>query len=143
MQSALVTFDRHEWYGPPQIYTRNDSCGLWFVRPALLPDSPLLSSRPVNGVSSCCSEVTPFEQVHRCVDLEQMDGINTNGNTCKHLVEGPHLIDESIAGTTVGEVMEDKLKDLGNWQGIANGVVNTSTAEHVVEPTLVMVEVTQ
>lgn len=43
MQSVLVTVDRHEWYAPPQIYTRDDSTGLWNAKPAFQPDSLLLS----------------------------------------------------------------------------------------------------
>ncbi|XP_057796551.1 protease Do-like 7 [Salvia miltiorrhiza] len=35
-KSVLVTIDRHEWYAPPHIYTRNDTTGLWTMKPVLL-----------------------------------------------------------------------------------------------------------
>ncbi|KAJ6793499.1 protease Do-like 7 [Iris pallida] len=44
-KSVLVTMDRHEWYAPPQIYTRNDCTGFWNARPAIPPGSPLLASK--------------------------------------------------------------------------------------------------
>lgn len=40
----LVTVDRHEWYAPPRIYTRDDSTGLWIAKPAFQPDCLFLSS---------------------------------------------------------------------------------------------------
>ncbi|XP_027334949.1 protease Do-like 7 isoform X8 [Abrus precatorius] len=43
-KSVLVTVDRHEWYAPPRIYTRDDSTGLWIARPAFQLDCPFLSS---------------------------------------------------------------------------------------------------
>eukprot|EP01018_Ginkgo_biloba_P021650 Gb_35729 [translate_table: standard] len=39
--SVLVTVDRHEWYAPPQLYTRDDGTGLWERRPALLSAAAL------------------------------------------------------------------------------------------------------
>ncbi|KAL8044748.1 hypothetical protein ABFX02_08G066000 [Erythranthe guttata] len=50
-KSAIVTIDRHEWYTPPELYTRNDSSGLWTIRPALPPESPLLSPPLTNRVA--------------------------------------------------------------------------------------------
>ncbi|CAJ2631157.1 unnamed protein product [Trifolium pratense] len=37
---VMVTVDCHEWHAPPQIYTRDDSTGLWIAKPAFQPDSP-------------------------------------------------------------------------------------------------------
>ncbi|CAO2825337.1 unnamed protein product [Amaranthus hypochondriacus] len=50
-KSVLVTVDRHEWYAPPRIYTRDDSTGLWIVKPAIPSESPLWSCgiNHVNG----------------------------------------------------------------------------------------------
>ncbi|KAL7101655.1 hypothetical protein ACP275_08G067900 [Erythranthe tilingii] len=50
-KSAIVTIDRHEWYAPPELYTRNDSSGLWTIRPALPSESPLLSPPLTNTVA--------------------------------------------------------------------------------------------
>ncbi|PKA48973.1 Protease Do-like 7 [Apostasia shenzhenica] len=49
-KSVLVTIDRHEWYAPPQIYTRNDSTGFWTARPAILPDTLLLAFCPHSDI---------------------------------------------------------------------------------------------
>ncbi|KAJ7960112.1 protease Do-like 7 [Quillaja saponaria] len=53
-KSVLVTVDRHEWYAPPQIYTRVDSSGLWTSKPAFQPVSLFLSSgvNPVGGLGT-------------------------------------------------------------------------------------------
>lgn len=141
MQSVLVTIDFHEWYGPPQIYTRNDSSGLWTVKPALPPDSSLVSSRFVNGdASESGPSVTPMAQVHQHVGLEQTnDSLNSNGSAFIEPVEGPPVVDESIIKTTEGKSIEDKLEDLGDCS--AANTDNTSIAERVVEPSLVMLEV--
>ncbi|CAK7339048.1 unnamed protein product [Dovyalis caffra] len=48
-KSVIVCIDRHEWYDAPKIYTRDDSSGLWVVRPAIQPKFLQLSS--------CCSDV--------------------------------------------------------------------------------------
>ncbi|KAL5076869.1 hypothetical protein RYX36_015853 [Vicia faba] len=59
-KSVLVTVDRHEWYAPPQIYTRDDSTGLWIAKPAFQPDSPFLSSgtKDVGNLASCPISLT-------------------------------------------------------------------------------------
>ncbi|XP_051117293.1 protease Do-like 7 isoform X2 [Andrographis paniculata] len=106
-KSVLVTIDRHEWYAPPQIYKRDDTCGLWTVKPVLPPDSPLLSplvndierDLASNRISSCAAEVTPIEQAHQCVGQEAMDGVTNMETNCEQIVEGPHTSDESDAGT--------------------------------------------
>lgn len=166
-KSVLVTVDRHEWYAPPQIYTRNDSSGLWTVKPVLPLDSPLLSSlvNPIEasnrGVQSC-SAVTPMEQAHQCVGQEPMDGVETN---CEQSDNGAHSLDESDAGSKKRRVDEDLSADgilspdcslheerlegtgtepeavLRDYQGGAAAATNASVAERVIEPTLVMLEV--
>lgn len=164
VQSVLVTVDRHEWYAPPQIYTRNDSSGLWTVKPVLPLDSPLLSSmvNPIRGVPSCSAEVTPMEQAHQCVGQEPMDGVETN---CEQIDNGAHPLDESDAGSKKRRVDEDLSADgilspdcslheerlegtgtepeavLRDYQGGAAAASNASVAERVIEPTLVMLEV--
>lgn len=39
-----MTVDRHEWYAPPLIYTRNDRTGSWSVQLALPSEAALLKS---------------------------------------------------------------------------------------------------
>ncbi|XP_075494196.1 LOW QUALITY PROTEIN: protease Do-like 7 [Primulina tabacum] len=113
-KSVLVTVDRHEWYAPPQIYTRNDSSGLWAVKLVLPLESPLLSSRmsPIdhnlasNIVSPCSTEVI-MEQGHNCVGQELMDGVMSMETSCEHVAEGSHPLDESDTGTKKRRVDED------------------------------------
>ncbi|KAK4410130.1 Protease Do-like 7 [Sesamum angolense] len=102
-KSVLVTVDRHEWYAPPQIYTRNDSSGLWNVKPVLPLDSPLLSPgvNPIeqdpasNSISTCAAEVTSMEQAHQCVGQEPMDGATSMETSCEQIDNGPHALDDS------------------------------------------------
>ncbi|KAI7749039.1 hypothetical protein M8C21_009945, partial [Ambrosia artemisiifolia] len=54
-KSVLVTVDRHEWYASPQIYTRDDTLGIWIGKPALPSSSQLISSgikKVANGIAS-------------------------------------------------------------------------------------------
>ncbi|KAK4426563.1 Protease Do-like 7 [Sesamum alatum] len=118
-KSVLVTVDRHEWYAPPQIYTRNDSSGLWNVKPVLPLDSPLLSPgvNPIeqdpasNGISSCAAEVTSMEQPHQCVGQEPMDGVTSMETSCEQIDDGPHSLDDSDSGTKKRRVEGDLSAD--------------------------------
>ncbi|KAL0395887.1 UNVERIFIED_CONTAM: Protease Do-like 7 [Sesamum calycinum] len=131
LQSVLVTVDRHEWYAPPQIYTRNDSSGLWNVKPVLPLDSPLLSPG-----------VNPIEQ----------DPASNSISTCaaERRVEGDLSADGVLSpDCTLHEPREERLEDPGaesetvlrDYQGGAAVANNASVAERVIEPTLVMLEV--
>lgn len=177
MQSVLVTIDRHEWYAPPQIYTRDDSSGLWVVKPALPAKSPFLSSciPPVeeeltnHRLSSITCEVGQTEQMQQCAGLEPMDGVTSMETSFVHLVDGEHAQEVSDAGTkkrrveeessvngnviadySLDEPREERLEDSGNVENLVardvqgSSVVsaNASVAERVIEPTLVMFEVT-
>ncbi|KAG8373783.1 hypothetical protein BUALT_Bualt11G0061000 [Buddleja alternifolia] len=115
-KSVLVTLDRHEWYAPPQVYTRDDSSGLWTVKQVLPLESPLLSSRlnPIeqdlesNKVSSCAAEVTQIDQAHQCVGQEPSDGVTSMETSCEQQVDdGPHSQEESDAGMKKRRVEED------------------------------------
>ncbi|KAI3451823.1 hypothetical protein Pfo_008488 [Paulownia fortunei] len=119
-KSVLVTVDRHEWYAPPQIYTRNDSSGLWTVRPLLPPESPLLSPRvdPIvqdlasnRVVSSCNAEITPMEPAQQCVCQEPVNGVASMKTGCEQVDEGSHSPEKSDAGTKKRRVEEDLSAD--------------------------------
>ncbi|GFP78830.1 protease Do-like 7 [Phtheirospermum japonicum] len=106
-KSVLVTVDRHEWYAPPQIYTRDDSSGLWTIKPVLPLDSPLLSPlfNPIEqdlaniSVLSCADEVARMEQAHQCVGQEQMDGATSMETSCGQIDgDGPLSSDDSEVG---------------------------------------------
>ncbi|KAL0450065.1 UNVERIFIED_CONTAM: Protease Do-like 7 [Sesamum latifolium] len=111
-KSALVTVDLHEWYAPPQIYTRNDSSGLWAVNPILALESKLLSPNvnwivqdlASNRVSSCSADVTPMEQAQQCICQEPMNGVANMKTTCEQVDDGSLSLDKSDAAIKKGQV---------------------------------------
>ncbi|XP_043703011.1 protease Do-like 7 isoform X2 [Telopea speciosissima] len=170
-KSVLVTVDRHEWYAAPQIYTRDDSSGLWTARPALAPGSLLLSSS-INGerlasgtVASTAAEAVVVEQMHQNNKKECADGFNSmdtsyesaevthsrdesNVETKKRRVEENSSVDGAITSDcSMQEPTEEKLEDprtlenIGFREDQAAVAANASVAERVIEPTLVMFEV--
>ncbi|XP_042032900.1 protease Do-like 7 [Salvia splendens] len=113
-KSVLVTVDRQEWYAPPHIYTRNDSTGLWTVKPMLPLDSSLVSrvnfteqAIANNRVSSCSAEVTQVEHAHQCIGQAPMNGVVSMESSCEQIDDGPHSVDESDAGTKKRRVQDD------------------------------------
>ncbi|KAL2241442.1 protease Do-like 7 [Sesamum indicum] len=111
-KSVLVTVDLHEWYAPPQIYTRNDSSGLWAVSPVLTLESKLLSPNvnqieqdlASNRVSSCNADVTPVEQAPQCICQEPMNGVANMKTTCEQVDDGSLSLDKSDAAIEKGQV---------------------------------------
>ncbi|KAL0378006.1 UNVERIFIED_CONTAM: Protease Do-like 7 [Sesamum radiatum] len=111
-KSVLVTVDLHEWYAPPQIYTRNDSSGLWTIKPILTLESKLLSPNvnwivqdlASNGVSSCSADVTPVEQAQQCICQEPMNGVANMKTTCEQVDDGSLSLDKSDAAIKKGQV---------------------------------------
>ncbi|CAI9110593.1 OLC1v1010647C1 [Oldenlandia corymbosa var. corymbosa] len=169
-KSVLVTVDRHEWYAPPRIYTRDDSSGLWIVKLALPFNTPV--APPCSNVVDLDSErdilpsnsgvVSPMEQMHQFVcdstdgvtsmetSLEQVtDQEESDAGTKKRRVEEVSSIDGNVVDYALHEPGEERMEDSGDaGNGIsrdylqaANGAGNASVAERVIEPTLVMFEV--
>lgn len=90
-KSVLVTIDRHEWYAPPQIYTRNDSSGLWSAKPAILSEALMPSSGINGGVQgvasqtvSICGELVHMEHMHQRNNQELTDGVTSMETACEH-----------------------------------------------------------
>ncbi|KAI3863698.1 hypothetical protein MKW98_031290 [Papaver atlanticum] len=158
-KSVLVTVGRHEWYGPPQIYTRNDSTGLWTARPALPHASKFLSSShcyrndpPSKTSLSTISEVGTLEPRAKDANIDRTDepfvgGIHSLGEsnvgTSKQYLENDASIKEIVLSDHAIHEPTDirELKNtgkLGDQGGIA---ANSSVAERVLEPTLVICEV--
>ncbi|KAG4975124.1 hypothetical protein JHK87_031945 [Glycine soja] len=87
--SVLVTVDRHEWYAPPQIYTRDDSTGLWNAKPAFKLDSPFLSlgAKDVENLSRQSVSLTGEHACggHVCGDNSQelVDGVTSMETNCE------------------------------------------------------------
>ncbi|KAH9608555.1 hypothetical protein KSS87_019509 [Heliosperma pusillum] len=169
-KSVLVTVDRHEWYAPPRIYSRDDSCGLWVPKPALPSDSPLLSPAifQVNGSSSnnamsldnrgtCLMDLTHQDNHQKLPDCAA--SMENNSNIAS---EKSNSWDESdngkkkrkvngitITDSLVDESKDESLEDVGipendvprGHPGETVAASNTCVPERVIEPTLVMFEV--
>ncbi|XWS30802.1 hypothetical protein CRYUN_Cryun23aG0021300 [Craigia yunnanensis] len=157
-RSVLVTVDRHEWYAAPQIYTRDDSSGLWTAAPAFQTES-MLPSSGING------ETTHMEHIHQDNHQVLTDGVTSMETSCEHASAELHSQDETGIGLKKRRVEEDmssygvvsdcssnengEIKSenktatenavLRDYQGAA---ANASIAERVIEPTLVMFEAT-
>ncbi|XP_058185351.1 protease Do-like 7 isoform X2 [Rhododendron vialii] len=165
-KSVLVTIDRHEWYGPPLIYTRDDSTGLWTGKPALPPDSLLLSSSMISveqglendRVPPDAGEASPIEHMCQNFNQESADGVTSMESSFEGVAELQNTRDNSDVGATKDQIEEDssadspteeKMEDLtssenallGDYQGSAAVATNASVAERVIEPALVMLEV--
>ncbi|KAL3637761.1 Protease Do-like 7 [Castilleja foliolosa] len=141
-KSVLVTVDRHEWYAPPQIYTRDDSSGLWTVKPILPLDSPCLSPLvdPIKqdlaniSVLACADEVARMEQAHQCVGHEPMDGATNMVTRCGQ-IDGDEPREERL------EENGTETEALRDYESGTAAASNASVAGRVIEPTLVMLEV--
>ncbi|XP_057752867.1 protease Do-like 7 isoform X1 [Arachis stenosperma] len=167
-KSVLVTVDRHEWYAPPQIYTRDDSTGLWIPRPAFQPDSCFLSSgfKNVGNIAnhpvSLSGEHVPEDNNHELADgvtsmetnYEDPSAYVSHHNASdagvkKRKMEEDLPADGSVADVSLNETGETKvgkpnaMQDdvLMDYQGVTAAAANASVAERVIEPTLVMFEV--
>lgn len=103
VQSVLVTIDRHEWYAPPQIYSRDDSSGLWLAKPAIQPESLLVSSGVGGTTESLMSQMDPvcgnhhLGRVHQGNNQEYTDGVSME-TSCEHGSEELNSRDESDGG---------------------------------------------
>ncbi|MCL7033809.1 hypothetical protein MKW94_021017 [Papaver nudicaule] len=161
-KSVLVTIDRHEWYAPPQIYSRNDSTGLWTARPALPHGSTFLSSSIHCSINDQLSETNPLiksevgtlEPVVQKANKGWEDGFSRNVVTDIHVGEKRHFVKESNnlskkqrledgSATICSEPIKIDLENTGHAddRGGAAETANASVAERVIEPTLVMFEV--
>ncbi|KAK9115367.1 hypothetical protein Syun_022164 [Stephania yunnanensis] len=170
-KSVLVTVDRHEWYASPQIYTRNDSTGLWTARAALPPGSLLLSSNVLcDGNATKCdvakdtSKAGPLEPMLEEMNKDGTDSFTIMQTNDEHLTEEIHYLEEShveskrrrleedssvdgvfISERAITEPAEERLGRTLENPGYADeravATANASVAERVIEPTLVMFEV--
>ncbi|RWR94848.1 protease Do-like protein 7 isoform X1 [Cinnamomum micranthum f. kanehirae] len=167
-KSVLVTIECHEWYAPPQIYTRDDSTGLWTARPAILHGSPLLSPIVDSAGNGMSYQATTIDSIHQHNDKDWRDGctgMQTNEETVVeelHIQVGSNVetkrrrVEEDLAAEGIvmsdaiiheprEETMEDSRilehTDLLGDRGSAAVATNASVAEQVIEPTLVMFEV--
>ncbi|XAR51472.1 HtrA2 peptidase [Bertholletia excelsa] len=116
---VLVTIDRHEWHAPPQIYTRDDSTGLWTIQPALAPESPFLFSSMNNAkqgignhtVSSEAAKAGLMEHMHPQINPESTDVVVSMETSSEHVAKGPDSCDDSDIGSKKRRVEEESSAD--------------------------------
>lgn len=173
-KSVLVTVDRHEWYAPPRIYTRDDSSGLWIVKPALPSDSPLLSSgiNHSNGAGneavSSDTRVHLMDYTHQDNNQKTVDSTASMETNSDQALEEANSRDDSDIGikkrkveecssadgavntdSSLHDPREENLQDSGISESVISRdyhratavAANSSVADRVIEPTLVMFEV--
>ncbi|KAK3012578.1 hypothetical protein RJ639_009727 [Escallonia herrerae] len=117
-KSVLVTIDAHEWYTPPQIYTRDDSSGLWRAKSALPLESPLLSATVNHVEEGLANHKVSFdavedrlvEHIHQDINQDITDGVTSMETSCDQAADGPHSQDESDGGTKKHRVEEDLIE---------------------------------
>ncbi|XP_057491600.1 protease Do-like 7 isoform X1 [Actinidia eriantha] len=118
-KSVLVTIDRHEWYAPPEIYTRDDSTGLWTIKPALPLESPLLSSS-INDVEHGienhivpldAGEASRTENICQNINQESTDGVSSLEVSSEYAVDGRNSRDDSGVGTNTHRTKENSSTD--------------------------------
>ncbi|CAH9066987.1 unnamed protein product [Cuscuta europaea] len=128
IQSVLVPVDRQEWHAPPLIYTRDDGSGLWFAKPALLPDCVFLSDvipAKQNLLSYNVPQHVSKESSNAAIDMEPCYEIT---------IEGPQSQDDIGSG-----IKKRMVEEISSVDG--TDAANASVAVRVIEPTLVMCEV--
>ncbi|XP_031107612.1 protease Do-like 7 isoform X2 [Ipomoea triloba] len=154
-KSVLVTIDHHEWYAPPQIYTRDDNSGLWIAKPAFPPGSLLLSGiNPVkqdllyNTVSSCAGESSPMDDTPQHVGQNSTDDITNMETSYKCVAEEENSSADGIVESdcSLQDLTKERLMDTGTVDAVVvkddeAELGNASIVEHAIESTLVMFEV--
>lgn len=129
LQSVLVTVDRHEWYAPPQIYTRDDCTGLWISQPAFQPEaSPLSSNITKSGQSPESRTIVQDSQTHSEVD-KQSNG-KGSGNDITRMETSDDVFENQLSwevsnmGTKKRRVKDEISSD---------GIVSADTHVHETE----------
>lgn len=140
LQSVLVTTDRHEWYGPPLVYSRNDSTGLWTRKPALPPESPLLSSGMISveqGLGNCrilpgASEASLIEHMCQNFNQDSTDSVTSVESSFAPVAELQSSRDNSNVGATKNQIEEDSS---GDSIAMANCSIDESSVEKLEDST--------
>ncbi|WJX32217.1 Protease Do-like 7 [Trifolium repens] len=133
---VLVTVDRHEWYAPPQIYTRDDSTGLWNAIPAFQPDVGNLASYPISltGEHACRRDVSEGNHQELADGVTSMETNSEDPSKCVSHGNGSD-------GIVIKRRRVDDLSTDGSVADISAATANPLVTEHVVKSSLVMLEV--
>lgn len=101
-KSVLVTVDRHEWYAPPQIYTRDDDSGIWVGKQALVVGPTL---EVIKGV-----DVDVGEQVANGNNVTNMDDSSSdNGNGNGNASVAERVIEPTLVMFEVNYKIESEI----------------------------------
>ncbi|KAF6138934.1 hypothetical protein GIB67_025663 [Kingdonia uniflora] len=163
-KSVLVTVDRHDWYAPPQIYTRNDSSGFWEIKEALpslrcdVEDTrgskstnaeacilkPVVQGINQKLMSGSVKMPTKDDQVHK--DSRSLEGLAVESkNRPQEEISIPDnfAVSEGTLETQVEEKLgKQETLEIDCFMDTQNAApASTSFTERVVEPSLVMFEV--
>ncbi|CAL5387233.1 unnamed protein product [Camellia sinensis] len=98
---------------------RNDSTGLWKIKPALPPESPFLSlgmnkaeKAPAKHTAPLdAGEASLMEHVHHDINQESTDGSPSIETSSEYVAVGLHSHDDSDVGTKKRQVEEDSSAD--------------------------------
>lgn len=113
-----MTVDRHEWYALPQIYTRDDSTGLWNAKPAYQTDS-ILPSSAINDLGVLAGQTVPLSTEGTFMELMNPDsleltdghGVTSMETNCEHVLDEAHSRGEVDAEVKKRRVEEDMSAD--------------------------------
>ncbi|CAN7003249.1 hypothetical protein HID58_020250 [Brassica napus] len=159
-KSVLVTIDRHEWYAPPQLYTRNDSTGLWDGKPAIelaAVSQPIdINGLPISqNIPLCHHDTEPMHEVRGVTDTAATMGASSGDGSLNDFgseAKKQRVEDDSSDGTVANaslygselksdDAMETDNTVLRDYEGATAFSANASLAERAIEPALVMFEV--
>jgi len=125
---VLVTVDRHEWYAEPQLYTRDDATGLWKRTPAILAVTSS-TDKQVSAMEVDSSKVITSLGLKRIGSNVRSEGDMSDSQT---------FVSDSI----VFDTQETKRRRLNDEDAPGRALrIKTLSAEKVIEPSLVRVEV--
>ncbi|KAG5399353.1 hypothetical protein IGI04_021167 [Brassica rapa subsp. trilocularis] len=158
-KSVLVTIDRHEWYAPPQLYTRNDSTGLWDGKPAIelaAVSQPIdINGLPISqNIPLCHHDTEPMHEVRGVTDTAATMGASSGDGSLNDFgseAKKQRVEDDSSDGTVANaslygselksdDAMETDNTVLRDYEGATAFSANASLAERAIEPALVMFE---
>lgn len=176
-----MTVDRHQWYAPPRIYSRDDTTGLWHSKPAIhtlasvVPTATIpfdQNNGSVEPTASLVEESCGLEgELPRLMSVAGRDSgeaspVVQNGEVLGGAVQGGqadegdlgrveskrrrvHELVEGDISTTDSPARRTELTthptngtvDVSQAAEGEGGALGSSASLHVIEPTLVMIEV--
>ncbi|XP_073000222.1 protease Do-like 7 isoform X2 [Typha latifolia] len=127
-KSVLVTIDRHEWYAPPQLYTRNDSTGLWIASPAISSDSALLASKVSGGqINASSTRVLSVVESDHLEHKHQHDDGNSTDRSIRMQTDGENIVDGSHSNEDL--ILEKKRRRIEE-ESTVESIISSNGAVH-------------